>query len=75
MPILIPFRPRRNREAAAYVLALSARLERLNPGKSYRSEHPERLGNLLQLLIEKRPSVVVAIENLVIEMIAQLEGR
>lgn len=76
MATLIPFHPRRNRsrEAAAYVLALSARFERLNPGKSWlRPAHPERLGNLLQVLIEKRPALVVAVESLVVEMLAQLD--
>jgi len=75
MAILIPFRPRRNRsrEAAAYVLTLSARLERLSPDRSFRHPHPERLGNLLQVLIAKRPALVYVIENIVAEMLEQLD--
>jgi hypothetical protein len=75
MATLIPFYPRRNRtrEAAAYVLALSKRLERSSHDKSYHHpEHHARLGNLLQILIAKRPAVVFVIENIVVEMLAQL---
>lgn len=77
MAKLIPFGPRRNRsrEAAAYVLALSARFER-SKGGAWRlppDHHPERLGNLLQVLIEKRPALVCAIESLVVEMLDQID--
>lgn len=77
MAKLIPFRPRRNRsrEAAAYVLALSARFERSKGGAwtPPLDHRPERLGNLLQLLIAKRPAIVFAIESLVVEMLAQID--
>lgn len=73
MAKLIPFLPRRRREAAAYVLALSARLERSNKHKPWvRPEHPERLGNLLQVLIDKRPALMFVFESIAADILAQL---
>jgi hypothetical protein len=76
MAKLIPFRRRRNREAAAYVLALSARLERSKLGSTWTppADHqPERLGNLLQHLLTKRPALVFVLESIVAEMIALID--
>lgn len=75
MATVIPFRRRRNREAAAYVRALSARLERLNGASSWNppaSHRPERLGNLLQQLVAKRPAMVFVIESIVVEILAEI---
>lgn len=74
MPKVLPFPSRRVREVAAYALALSARLERSNKTRPARPPStPERLGNLLQRLIDKRPSIVLALESIVAEMLAQLD--
>jgi hypothetical protein len=74
MPKLIPFVPRRTREAAAYVLALSMRWSRLSKTQPWLHERePERLGNLLQRLIDERPAVVFVIESLVAEMVRQID--
>ncbi len=69
---LIPFPTRRNREVAAYALALSARYARLNNAK-LPPLHPENLGNMLQVLVTKRPAVVIAIGHIVAEMLAQID--
>jgi len=74
MAKLIPFRTRRNcQEAAAYWLALSLRYERASKAKPWRHARPEQLGNLLQQLVAKRPALLVVIESIVVEMLAQIE--
>jgi hypothetical protein len=74
MPKLIAFSPRRTREAAAYVLALSRRWSRLSKTQPWRhAREPERLGNLLQRLIDEQPAVVFVIESLVAEMVRQID--
>jgi hypothetical protein len=79
-PLLLPYRLAdlipfpRVREAAAYALALSARWSRVSKTKPWRRpRQPERLGNLLQQLADKRPAVVFVIESLVAEMVKQLD--
>lgn len=68
-------RVRHIRQAAAYSLTLSKRLETLSKTKPWlQPEHPERLGNLLQQLTAKRPAIVFVIGNLVAEMLRQLEA-
>jgi len=77
MAKVIPFQPRRSRrrEGAAYVLALSARWQRLSVAKPWlHPREPERLGNLLQRLALERPALVFVIESLVADIFAQLEG-
>lgn len=70
---LIPFRTRRQLQTSAHsLLALSAtcaRARRLPPCE------PERLGNLLQRLVLQEPEVVLEIEDLVVEILAQLDDR
>jgi len=72
---LIPFNARqRRRETAAYALALSARWQRLNKGKpSPRPDRPEHLGNMLQRLTVKQPAVVLALTNLIADMLEELD--
>lgn len=73
MAKLLPFRPRRHRhDAAAYVLALSARYARMSNRK--RPLNPESLGNKLQRLALDRPAVVIVIENLVTDMLEDLDA-
>jgi hypothetical protein len=72
MAQVIPFP--RARDAAAYLLALSARWSRVSKEKPWlRPREPERLGNLLQQLTVKRPAVVFVIESLVVEMLRQID--
>jgi len=39
-----------------------------------RPREPERLGNLLQRLADKRPSLVLVIESLVADIVTELDG-
>ena len=73
---MIPFRTRRNIEAAARsLLILSARFERSGKAKPWLDpDEPERLGNLLQRLTLERPAVVFVFENLVAEVLRQLDA-
>jgi hypothetical protein len=72
MAKLLPFLTRRHRhDAAAYVLALSARYERMSK-RQRPLDQPESLGNKLQRLTLKRPAIVIVIENLV-DMLEELE--
>ena len=77
MAKLLPFRTRRQQEItyAAYVLALGTRWQRLSPTKPWTRprDRPEQLGNLLQQLAHDRPATLFVIENLVVEIVAQLE--
>jgi hypothetical protein len=77
MAKLIPFPSHRLRETAAYALALSARWQRRNARHpwNYHPHPPEELGNLLQVLVGKRPVIVHVIRKLAIEMLAQLERQ
>jgi hypothetical protein len=72
-----PFRRRRSREVAAYVLALSARFERMSKSKPWirRRAQPERLGNHLQRLTQERPVVVFVMENLVADVIDEIDRK
>ena len=76
MAKLIPFRTRRQQRAdyAAYVLALSTRLEHFSKTKPWTRprEDPERLGNLLQQLAHERPAVLFVIEQIVADLVAEL---
>lgn len=74
MATVIPFRRHRYRDVATYALRLSARYSRLNPAASFPPREPERLGNLLQRLTKKRPSLVLVVENLVVELLRQLDS-
>jgi hypothetical protein len=76
MTNLIPFRPRRQREAAAYVLALSARLERSSKSTPWTRPRaqPESLGNHLQRLARERPVVVFVIEKIVADVIDLIDA-
>lgn len=73
---VIPFHTRRSREAATYVLALSARWQRISKVKPWLHPRaqPERLGNLLQQLTVQQPAVVFVIEKVVADIVTQLEG-
>ncbi len=72
-----PFRPRRSRELAAYVLALSARFERMSKSKPWTRPraHPERFGNHLQRLTRERPVAVYVMENMVADVIDEIDQR
>jgi hypothetical protein len=73
MPKVIPFQRRHRNGTAAYALELSARWQRRRKKPLVRPERPERLGNMLQRLIVKRPAVVLVIENLVADLLKELE--
>jgi hypothetical protein len=74
MTKLIPFRPRHQREAA-YILALSARFERVSKTRPWTRPRaqPEKLGNHLQRLTRERPVVVFVMENLVADVIDEID--
>jgi hypothetical protein len=74
---LIFFPGARIHESAAYTLSLTARWERLSHTKpwSHPLERPERLGNLLQVLVGKRPAAVLILELIVIDMLEIIERR
>jgi len=74
MPKLIQFRRRPIRDAALYALTLTANLERSNGRTEIGPlDPPERLGNLLQRLTQKRPAAVHVIESIVADMLKELE--
>jgi len=75
MAKVIPFPPRRIRETTAYALALATRWERSSKTKPWTQPRarPEQLGNMLQVLTQKRPAVVLVLESIVADLYEQVE--
>jgi hypothetical protein len=67
LPKLLRFRSRRIQRAATSLLISSKRY------RSRKPYAPERLGNLLQHLVFARPEIVIVVEGLVAEMLAQVD--
>ena len=75
MPPVIRFPARRVKTYAAWLLNYSASRDRLSKPHAWidRPVPPEPLGNMLQRLALERPVLVLLLENIAAEILAQIE--